>query len=262
MNLKNYIAIGTMLLLSFPTMVLAHESAVRGDCTSCHTLSPAEATQLLKKGGGTVKSVKQAPNRGMFELLVEKDGREGIVYLDYGKKFLIQGLVLGLDTFEPVASHGTPALQPKKIATINPVSVPDQYALNLGNPDGVKRLYVFTDPDCPYCRNLHGELKKLEKLAPELSIRVMLFPLPIHQGAYDKARVILGRKSRALLDAAFDGKDLPQPVGDEGKVQLDAIMGFAYAHGLTGTPTIVFPDGSVVVGIRDAVTLKSLLERM
>ncbi|WP_240732217.1 DsbC family protein [Geobacter sp. FeAm09] len=198
----------------------------------------------------------------MFELLVEKDGREGIVYLDYGKKFLIQGLVLGLDTFQPVASHGTPALQPQRIATINPVSLPDQYALNLGNPDGAKRLYVFTDPDCPYCRNLHDELKKLEKMAPQVSIRVMLFPLPTHQGAYDKARVILGRKSRELLDMAFEGKALPQPMGDEGKAPLDAVMGFAYAHGFTGTPTIVFPDGSVVVGVRDAATLKNLLERM
>jgi len=253
---------GAVALASSPALSWAHEGTVRGDCASCHTLSPEEATKLLKKGGGTVKSVKQAPNRGMFELLVEKDGKEGIVYLDYGKKFLIQGLVLSLDTFEPVASHGVPALQPKKIASVNPLSIPDQYALNLGNPEGTKRLYVFTDPDCPYCRNLHGELKKLEKMAPNVSIRVMLLPLPIHQGAYDKARVILGRKSPELLDKAFAGKELPQPVGDEGKAELDAVMGFAYAHGLTGTPTIVFPDGSVVVGVRDAAMLKNLLERM
>ncbi|HEY4745508.1 MAG TPA: DsbC family protein [Desulfuromonadaceae bacterium] len=252
---------GLVLLLS-PVQALTHEGAVSGDCTSCHTLTIQEASQLLKKGGGTVKSVRQAPSRGMFELLVEKNDRQGIVYIDYGKKHLMQGLLLSLDTFEPVAAHGTPAMQPQKVATINPVSIPNQYAFTMGNPEGAKQLYVFTDPDCPYCRNLHAELKKLEKLAPQVTIRLMLLPLPIHQGAYDKARVIVGRHSRELLDMAFEGKALPQPSGDEGKAQIDAIMGFAYANGLSGTPTIVFPDGSVVVGIRDAAMLKGLLERM
>lgn len=251
-----------LLLLSPPEPAMAHEGSVSGDCTSCHTLTPQEATRLLKKGGGTVKSVKQAPSRGMFELLVEKNGKQGIVYIDYGKKHVMQGLLLSLDTFEPVAAHGIPAIQPQKVATINPVSIPDHYAFTMGNPEGAKRLYVFTDPDCPYCRNLHVELKKLEKLAPNVSIRLMLFPLPIHHGSYDKARVILARKSRELLDMAFEGKTLPPPSGDEGKAQVDAVMGFAYANGLSGTPTIVFPNGTVMVGIRDAETLKALLERM
>lgn len=250
-----------MLAFVYPVMAMQKDCRGGAECASCHNLSTREATELLKKGGGAVKSVKQAPVPGMFELLVDKDGQQGIVYLDYGKKVLMQGLMLNLDTFEPIAAHGSPAMQPKKIAAVNPVSVPGQFAVTIGNPAAAKQLFVFTDPDCPYCRKLHAELKKLEKLDPQVAIKIMLFPLPLHPGAYDKARVILARKSRELLDMAFDGMALPPPSKDEGKEQVDAVIGYAYANGLRGTPTIIFPDGAVVVGIQDALTLKAILDR-
>ncbi len=230
-------------------------------CAACHTMTPQEATRLLKKSGGTVLSVKQAPAPGLFELLVEKGGERGLIYMDYGKKYLFQGVILSMSDWKPVAAHGSEAVQPHAVTHIDPAAIPIKNALVLGNPMAKKRLYVFTDPECPYCRRFHRELQKLEKSEPDLAVIILMFPLPIHPHAYDKARMIIANHSLALLDTAFAGRDIPLPKGDEGRQAVDEMIAFAQHHGITGTPTVVLPDGTVMVGGRDAASMQQILSR-
>ena len=130
----------------------------------------------------------------------------------------------------------------------------------MGNPKGIKKLYVFTDPDCPYCRKGHAELKKLAKIAPDVAIHIMLFPLPMHPGSYDKSRSVIESKNLDLLDKAFDGKEIPKPTKESSKKAIDEIVKFANANGISGTPTMVLPNGTIQVGMRDAETMKKMLD--
>ena len=254
---KLLIALTVSAIVTAPAFVMAKEGH-SGDCASCHTLSDKDASELLNKIGGTVKSIKPAPVKGFFELLMEKDGKQGIIYLDYAKKNLMQGMIFNLQTLQPVSAHELP--KPKQVTTIAPQSIPVDKAFVIGNPKGSKKLYVFTDPDCPYCRTFHGELKKLAKTEPDVAIYIMLMPLPMHPQAYDKARAVLESKSSEILDKAFEGKEVPKPAKEESKAQVDAIIKFANANGINGTPTMVLSDGRVQVGGRDAEGLKKLLE--
>ncbi|MDD2540126.1 MAG: DsbC family protein [Desulfuromonadaceae bacterium] len=227
-----------------------------GECASCHNLSIKDADALLKKTGITVKSVKQAPAKGLFELLVEKNDKQGVIFIDYGKKHLLQGMIVDLETLQPVSALP----QPKQVTSVDVKTIPVANAVVLGNPKGTKKLYVFTDPDCPYCRKGHSELKKLIKIDPDVTIYVMLFPLPMHPGSYDKSRAILESKNHELLDKAFEGKEIPKPVKESSKKAIDEIVKFGNTHGISGTPTLILPDGTIQVGMRDAETLKKELE--
>lgn len=231
------------------------------DCTSCHTLSIKEASELLKATGGTVKSIKYAPVKGLYELLMEKDGRQGLIYIDFAKKHLMQGLTVDLATLQPVATHTPQELpQQKQLTKLDVKTIPLENSVVMGNQKGSKKIFVFTDPDCPYCRKFHAELKQLAKTAPDVAIYIIPFPLPMHPGAYDKARAILESGSPEVLDKAFEGKDVPKPEKDSSKARIDANIKFGNANGITGTPTFVLPDGKIVVGGRDAETLKKMLE--
>ena len=231
-----------------------------GECASCHTMTPQEATGLIKKIGGTVTSVRQSPARGLYEMLIERDGRKGVLFMDYGKKHLIQGAVFDLENLEQVIAHKDELPQPKPPKPVDVKTIPVTHAVIMGNPKGIKKLYVFTDPDCPYCRTGHAELKKLAKIAPDVAIHIMLLPLPMHPGAYDKSRTVLESKSIALLDKAFEGKEIPKPTRESSKKSIDEIAKFAAANGISGTPTMVLPDGTIQVGMRDAETMKKMLE--
>lgn len=255
---KLFIAAMLTIITASSSYAMAKEGC-GGECASCHTMTPQEATGLIKKIGGTVTSVRQSPARGLYEMLIERDGRKGVLYMDYGKKHLIQGAVFDLGTLEQVIAHKDELPQPKPQKPVDVKTIPVANAVIMGNPKGTKKLYVFTDPDCPFCRTGHAELKKLAKIAPDVAIHIMLFPLPMHPGAYDKSRAVLESKSLDLLNKAFEGKEIPKPSKESSKKSIDEIAKFAAANGISGTPTMVLPDGTIQVGMRDAETMKKML---
>jgi len=255
-----FFVVAVVTLFNSPLFAMDKEGHGK-DCTSCHTLSVKEASELLKATGGTVKSIKPAPIKGMFELLMDKDGRQGLIYIDYAKKRIMQGLVLDLATLQPVSAHTPQELpQQKQTTSLDTKTIPLENAIVMANPKGARKLYVFTDPDCPYCRKFHTELKTLAKTTPDVTIYIVPFPLPMHPGAYDKARAILETQSLDVLDKAFEGKEVPKPTQDGSKARIDANIKYGNANGITGTPTFILPDGKVVVGGRDAEALKKMLE--
>lgn len=252
------IATAVSVILATSSYAMAKEGC-GGVCSTCHSLTEKEATEILKKTGTTVTSVKQSPARGLFELLVERDGQKGIILMDYGKKHLIQGMVVDIEKLQPVSAHQQNLPQPKQQTSLDVNTIPVVYAVIMGNPKGSKKLYVFTDPDCPYCQKGHVELKKLASIDPDVAIHIMLYPLAMHPAAYDKSRAVLESKSLELLDRAFGGKDVPKPTKDSSKKAIDEIVKFANANGISGTPTMVMPDGTIQVGMRDAETMKKML---
>ena len=253
------ITVAFTIILVSSSFAMAKEGC-GGVCATCHSLTEKEATELLKKTGGTVTSVKQSPSRGLFELLVERDGQKGILLMDFSKKHLIQGMVVDIEKLEPVSAHQLNTQQPKQQTSVDVTTIPVSNAVIIGNPKGSKKIYVFTDPDCPYCRKGHDELNKLAKIAPDVAIHIMLFPLPMHPAAYDKSRTIIETKDHDLLDKAFAGKEIPKPTKDSSKKAVDEIVKFANANGISGTPTMVMQDGAILVGMRDAETMKKMLE--
>lgn len=253
------IALVVTIILVSSSYAMAKEGC-GGSCATCHTLTEKDATELLKKTDTTVTSVKQSPARGLFELLVERGGQKGIILMDYGKKYIIQGMVVDIEKLQPASAHELNLPQPKEQTFVDIAKIPLKNAIIMGNPKGSKKLYVFTDPDCPYCRKGHTELKKLAKIAPDVAIHIMLFPLPMHPAAYDKSRAVIESKNLELLDKIFDGKEISKPKKESSKNAIDEIVKFGNESGISGTPTMIMPDGKIIVGMRDAETLKKMLD--
>ena len=227
-----------------------------GECKGCHSLTLKEANSLLK-GIGEVKRIKDSQVKGLWELDFEKGGKKTVAYLDYGKKHVIPGPIFNIATRAPIDGSAVPQPPP---ARTNVASIPLRDSIVLGNAKSYRKLFVFTDPDCPFCGKLHEELKKLAKLEPNLGIYIKLFPLKIHPKAYDKSRAILSGNSNKLLDLAFAGGVLPNPAAGAGK-GVDATIKLAQSLRITGTPTLVLPDGRIMPGFRKVEEIRQLLKR-
>ena len=226
------------------------------NCTGCHSLSLAEAGKILKELG-EVKNVGTSPAKGLWEVTLEKDGRQAVVHIDFAKKLLVTGPVFEIATEKQLTP--TPIRQ-KEMGGIDVSSIPLTNAVLMGNPEGKKKLFLFTDPDCPFCRKMHAELVNLEQIEPDVAIYVLLSPRPNHPGSYDKSRAILAGKSRALLDKAFSGKEIiSRPDSNDGRRELDEIVHFARFNGITARPSLVLANGTILDGFRDAASLKKLL---
>ena len=248
-----FLALASLIAFSTPSFAMPKDGC-GGDCSSCHTLSLKEAGSLLHELGA-VKSIKTAPVRGLYQITLEREGKTGVVYLDYGKKHLIAGSVFDL------ARKGTGEEGAHKRAErLDPASLTTDDALVMGNPKGKKRLFVFTDPECPFCARMHVELKKLCALEPDLAVYIKLFPLRMHPHAYDKARVILGERSLALLEKSYAGEALPAPGARDAAQPVDRVLSYAASVGIDSTPTLVLPDGRILPGAKDAEAMRKLLK--
>ena len=79
----------------------------------------------------------------------------------------------------------------------------------------------------------------------------------LHPGAYDKAKAILCEKSLTLLNDAHQGKPLPKPTC-ETRI-IDENIRLSEKLGISSLPTMVFPDGKVVPGYKDAKNIISMV---
>ena len=228
-----------IMILAVPSAVFAYppEKGASKDCLTCHKVEKKEVEALVKKLSPnlTVTDVKLAPVKGLF--LVEIDageGKRGVLFFDFAKKHL-----LVLNQLIPVDQIG----KPRKVDTSK---LPMKDAIILGDPAARKKVAVFTDPDCPYCRSLHDEMKKVVEKRKDIAFHLFLFPLPMHKEAYKKSQSILCEKSLALLDEAFSGKEVPEPKCGNEQVEKNLVLGKDL--GFNGTPTLVREDGVMMGG--------------
>ncbi|QWV96047.1 DsbC family protein [Geomonas nitrogeniifigens] len=249
----------TLVAIAFAAPAFAMSEGCSGDCASCHSITLQEASGLLKEIG-PVKDVKPAPVRGLYEVTFEQAGKTGVAYLDYGKKHIIAGQVFDIASRQPVGGSAQQAKTERK-ERLDPATLTTADALILGNPKGKKKLFVFTDPECPYCAKAHVELKKLAALEPDLAIYIKLYPLKMHPKAYDKSRVILAQGSLELLEKSFAGEPLPTATDKDARKPVEETIKFAESNGIVSTPTLVLPDGKILVGYKDAAAMRELLAR-
>lgn len=103
-------------------------------------------------------------------------------------------------------------------------------------------------------------MKKILEKRKDIAFYLKLFPLvKIHPKAYEKSMAIVCKKSLELLEDNFAGKKFPPP---ECKTkEIDENLKLGERLGITGTPAIIFPDGSIVPGAMDANALISRIDR-
>ena len=79
--------------------------------------------------------------------------------------------------------------------------------MSSGDKNAPYKVIVFDDPMCPYCAKLHGEIKKVLAKRKDI-VFIKMFPLPMHKGAYERAKAIVCEKSLALLEDSFESESL------------------------------------------------------
>ena len=111
------------------------------------------------------------------------------------------------------------------------------------NPSGNKTVYMFTDPDCPFCKQAR---EKLQNYKGEYRVVVKYFPLEqIHTGATKKA---IGEQAEWLKNNRKDLVKKADIFKEAQRMVEEDIMEAGKAE-ITGVPTYVMEDGTVKQGL-------------
>lgn len=216
-------------------LALAWSSQAHADfLQDLHTKFPETKDAVVKKSFGNFYSVVR--------------GNE-IVYINDDLSILINGDVVDLKANRSLTTSLREANRPK----FKPGDLREGDAIRLSS--GRRRIYVFSDPDCPFCRQLQSELVKLDNVA------VYVLPLPLaglHPNATAIAESIWCAPDQA---AAWNGYLLrgTKPAAKSCANPLERNAALASKYQVFGTPAIVFEDGSVIPGAVPVATIEARL---
>jgi len=194
------------------------------------------------KNNPDYKAVSAKPSAlpGVFEVTFA-DG--GVGYMDAAAKFLLVGALFDLKTKQmltPTAKQNAvapgQAAQRAPAAPININSLPLAGAIKIVRGNGKRKLVLFSDPDCPFCRELESTLDRVSDST------VYVFPYPIaelHPRAADKAASAYCHSDPVTgwRIAVLGGGALPK-ASDACKKKVSATVALGEHLGLTMTPTI------------------------
>ncbi|MHB8940775.1 MAG: DsbC family protein [Desulfobacteria bacterium] len=241
------------LFLSAPAAAFRKEAGGTGGCTECHKLTKGEAGKLLGKVVDNVVAVAPGPFPGVWEVDVARDGKTYPIYMDYSLKYLFNGQFIRLSDMTNLTGQRYTELNRVDVS-----SIPVKDAIRIGSPKATKTVIVLSDPTCPFCVKLHGEIKKAAAKDPDVAFLVMPYPRNRNdQATYRKCLAVVCSKSENLLDDAYAGKEVPAPTCKSDAV--DDTMKLADRLKIQGTPTMILPDGRMISGYMEAEALLALL---
>lgn len=235
------------------------ENGCEGDCNKCHALNKTEVGEILKKlkvSDAKVRDIKMSPVKGLWEVSVDNQGKNGLVYVDFSKKYVVQGPIVEVATGVDKTREQYQVMQDRKKIDVSQISLKN--ALVLGDRKAKKRVIVFTDPDCPFCARLHEEMKKVVEKRKDIVFYIRLFPLKMHPDSYWKSKSIVCNKSLKMLEDNFAKKPIARTECDTKEV--NNTLKLAEKLGITGTPTLILPNGKMRSGAMGADQIIDLVD--
>jgi thiol:disulfide interchange protein DsbC len=229
---------------------------------ACHKLTKGEAVDLFKNidPSLTVEDVTTAPARGLFQVTLKKDGVTHLVYLDFSKNYLVNGPIIDIKNKRNVTQQSVEAA-----TMIAPASISLDNTLVMGNPKGKKVIYLFSDPECPYCAKLHTTIMEMVKEDPQLKVYITLVPLDIHPNSSWKTESIICTSKKdmkgalGMLENSYEGKEVPR-LSCKG-VSGAEMKKVGAKHGVNVTPIMSFKSGRVLMGARGKDDIRKMLEQ-
>ena len=190
-------------------------------------------------------SVSKTPYFGLYEVAFD----DRLVYTDEKMTYLFSGNIIDLHTMKNLTEA-----REKQLYAINFASLPLDLAIRNVKGNGNRKLAVFTDPNCQYCKKLEKEMVNLTNAT------IYIFLFPILPGSEEKAKAIWCSSDRlkAWEDHMLNGVD-PRSDKSCDTSALVRISKQAEQLKINLTPTLIFGDGVIKPG---TLTLELLEEHL
>jgi thiol:disulfide interchange protein DsbC len=238
---------------------IASEKGIGQGKKGCAALGSDNIKDILAKINAPeakVLSITATPIKELCEIALDNKGRIGVFYLALDKKFLIFGSLIEVANMSNKTQESVVGIQDKK--RIDLAKIPLDNAIILGERNAAKKVVIFTDPDCPYCNQLHQTMKQIVTKRKDISFYIKFFPLQMHKDAYWKAKSIVCNKSLQMLEDNFASKEIPKT--ECATDEIDNSMKLAESLGISGTPALILPDGRLKSGAMPEGDLTDLID--
>ena len=194
-----------------------------------------------------IDEVNKTPIPGMWEVRIGFD----VLYTDAEGSYVVEGSLIDTKTRANLTRERI-----AKLTAIKFDELPLKDAMVYKQGSGKRRLAVFGDPNCGYCKRLERDLVALK----DVTIYSFVYPV-LGPDSDVKSRAIWCAKdsAKAWRDWMLDGVAPARSMGDCNTGAIERNVAFGRKYRINGTPALVFEDGERVSGAMSGPDLEKRL---
>lgn len=181
-----------------------------------------------------IDEVTATPMQGLYEVRIGTD----LYYTDAGGNYLIQG-----ELIDTKARRNLTEDRVNKLTAIDFKSLPFNDAFKVVHGKGERQIAIFEDPNCGYCKRFEKDMQKVDNV----TMHVFLYPI-LSPDSAEKSRNIWCAKDRAAAWQDHMLRDVTPAAASCDVAALERNLALGRKHKITGTPTLIFTDGTRVPG--------------
>ena len=186
--------------------------------------------------GTTAKEINEAPIAGMYEVVLPDNT---IIYATKDGKYFFIGDILDVVNKKAITRERVAQLGVTDFPTL-----PHELAIKSGDIGAKTKVFVISDPNCPYCRRYYKKLKA----TPGIEIDTLLVAV-LGQDSQRKAMSIMcAANPKAAYEASVEGTVVAEATCERGEKALRASYEWMKVHPVKTTPTSIFNDGKTETG--------------
>jgi thiol:disulfide interchange protein DsbC len=193
-----------------------------------------------------IEEITPTPLAGIYELRLSTNE---IYYSDAQGNFLIQGNLIDTKSKRNLTEE-----REAKLSAVDFNALPLKDAITIVHGNGKRKLAVFEDPNCGYCKRFERDLAKID------NVTVYLFLMPVlGPSSVEKSRNVWCAKDQGATWVNMMQKDVTPAAAQCNTAAIDRNLDFGRKYKITGTPTLVAQDGTRVPGAINSTQIEKLL---
>jgi thiol:disulfide interchange protein DsbC len=194
-----------------------------------------------------IDEIQKTPIAGLYEVRV---GTE-VFYTDEQGNYLIEGQMLETKTHTNITEARL-----NKLSAIDFASLPLKDAIVWKQGTGARKMVVFADPNCTFCKKFERELQQVK----DITVYTFLYPI-LGGDSPEKSKNIWCAKdsTKAWRDWMLDGATPARSMGQCDTAALTRNVNLGRKHRVNGTPALVFEDGKRVPGVMNVEQVEKQL---
>lgn len=173
-----------------------------------------------------------------------------IIYLDENAQHMFIGSMIRLQDQKNLTKDLV-----LKQNSIDWKQLPLQDAIKTVKGSGKRQLAIFSDPNCPYCKQLEAELDKLN----DVTIYIFIYPLKAQSLTVSKQ--VWCEQNQSVAWKNLLQKNV-QPKAKTCENPIERNLSLGRKLGVNGTPTLIFSNGLKMVGGRSAADIQMIWKEL
>ena len=181
-----------------------------------------------------IDEVSKSPIAGLYEVRV--NGSQ-IFYTDEQGNYLIQGNLIDVKSRKNLTEERV-----EKLSAVAFDQLPLKDSIKIVRGNGKRKLAVFEDPNCGYCKRFEKDMKTVDNV----TVYLFLYPV-LGPDSNIKSRDIWCSKDKGKAWGESSTKPTTAPSSCD-VTALQRNVEFGRKYNITGTPTLIFSDGTRTPG--------------